>query len=97
MANKALLDAIASDFARDSTKESDGVWMTYGKRRYKIARAHRSNIAFQKGMEEAMRPFQWALERGNHEALQGASQVILQKVYAETILKEIQEHNDNDA
>lgn len=90
MANKALLDAISSDFARDIEKESKGAWMIYGKRRYRIARAHRNNVAFQKMMEEEMRPYQWALERGNADAIKDVAQAVLQKVYAETILLAIE-------
>lgn len=86
MANKALLDAIASDFARDTSKEVKGAWMIYGKRRYLIARAHRNNVAFQKMMEVEMRPYQWAIERGNLDALKDVTNTVLQKVYASTIL-----------
>lgn len=90
MANKALFDAIASDFARDSDKETKGSWMIYGKRRYLIARAHRSNVAFQKRMEEEMRPYQWAIDRGNFDAIKDVSNAIMQKVYAETVLLAIE-------
>lgn len=90
MANKALLDAISSDFARDSVKEQKGAWMIYGKRRYLISRAHRNNVAFQKMMEEEMRPYQWALERGNADAIKEVAQSVLQKVYAKTILLAIE-------
>lgn len=90
MANQALLDAIASDFARDPEKESKGAWMTFGKRRYLVARAHRSNVAFAKRMEEEMRPYQWAIERGNFEAMKDVSLAIMQKVYAETVLLAIE-------
>lgn len=91
MANKALLEAISSDFARDTAKEIKGAWMPYGKRRYLIARAHRNNVAFQKMMEEEMRPYQWALERGNADSIKEVAQSILQKVYATTILLAIEE------
>lgn len=91
MSNKALLDAVASDFARDSDKESKGVWMVFGKRRYLIARAHRNNVVWQRRMEEEMRPYQWAVERGNLEAIKDVMQAIMQKVYAETILLAIEE------
>lgn len=80
---------IVADFAKDTSKENDGVWMTYGRFEYLIARAHRDNTRFAKLMEEKMRPYQWAIDRGNTAALKGVAADMLKEVYAETVLKGI--------
>lgn len=80
---------IVADFEKDATKENEGVWLTFGRHEFLIARAHRDNVAFAKLMEERMRPYQWAIDRGNIAALKGVAKDILQQVYAETILKGI--------
>jgi hypothetical protein len=90
MANQSLLDVVTKDFARDASKEGKGAWMVYGKLRYLIARAHRNNVAFQKAMEEEMRPYQWAIERGSLDAIKEVTQHIMHKVYAETVLLAIE-------
>lgn len=83
------IDELAKDFAADPKKETDGVWMTYKRHEYLITRAHRNNVAFFKTMEQEMRPFQWALERGNIDAIKDAAGEALQRIYARTILRGI--------
>lgn len=80
---------IVEDFKKDSKKENEGVWMPFKRFEYKIARAHRDNVAFAKLMEERMRPFQWAIDRGNMTALKEVANDVLQVVYAATVLKGI--------
>lgn len=82
-------DEIVADFEKDAAKENSGVWMTYGRFQYQIARAHRDNTAFSKLMEVKMRPYQWAIDRGNMAALKDVAKDVMQEVYAETILKGI--------
>lgn len=82
-------DDIVADFKKDASKENTGTWMTYGRFQYQIARAHRDNTAFAKLTEEKMRPYQWAIDRGNMSALKGIALTIMQEIYAETILKSI--------
>jgi hypothetical protein len=84
-----LFADIAEDFAKDASKENDGVWMPYKRFEYRVARAHRDNTAFAKMMEERMRPYQWALNRGDMAALKDVANDVLQEVYAETVLKGI--------
>jgi hypothetical protein len=81
---------LLADFAKDPKKETEGVWMTHGRCRLRIARAHRNNVNFQKMMEKEMRPYQWAIDRGNFAAIKDAAADVLQVVYAKTILLEIQ-------
>jgi hypothetical protein len=77
---------IVSDFKKDSTKENAGVWMTYGKHQFLVARSHRDNAKFFALMERELRPFQWAIDRGNFAAIKDAADEVMQKVYSETIL-----------
>src|SRR4051812_45588492 len=86
--NEAFAD-IAEDFAKDTAKENAGVWMPYKRFEYLVARAHRDNTAFQKLMEERMRPYQWHLNRGDMSALKDVANDVLQEVYSETVLKGI--------
>lgn len=86
--NPAFAD-IAADFAKDAGKENDGAWMTYKRFEYLVARAHRDNIAFAKMLEERMRPYQWAINRGDMSALKDVANDVLQEVYSETVLKGI--------
>jgi hypothetical protein len=88
---------IVADFAKDASKENGGVWMRYGRFEYLIARAHRDNTAFAKLMEEKMRPYQWAIDRGNIAALKGVAQEMLKQVYAETVLKGIRRADTGEA
>lgn len=80
------LAGIAEDFAKDAAKETGGVWMTYKRFQYRVARAHRNNAKFLALMELRMRPYQWAIERNNFQALRNVAQDVMQEVYAETIL-----------
>lgn len=80
---------ILEDFAKDRAKENEGVWMTYKRHQFLVARSHRDNTAFAKLMEERMRPFQWAIDRNNMQALKGVADDVVQAVYAETVLKGI--------
>jgi hypothetical protein len=89
MADLSKFGDLIEDFAKDSKKENDGVWMTYKRFQYLVARSHRDNTSFSKLMEERMRPFQWAIDRNNMQALKGVAEDIVQGVYAETILKGI--------
>lgn len=89
-------DEIVADFQKDAAKENSGVWMTYGKFQYRIARAHRDNTAHKKLMEEKMRPYQWAIDRGNTAALKGVALTVMQEVYAETILLGIRRVSGED-
>jgi hypothetical protein len=89
MTDKSYLDEIGTDFAKDSSKENDGVWITLGRFEYRIARAHRNNKRFLKQFEEKMRPYQWALDRGNVAALREVANDVLHIVYAESILRGI--------
>lgn len=84
---------LIEDFAKDSTKENQGVWMTYKRHQYLIARAHRDNVAFSKLFEQKMRPYQWAIDRGNSAALREVAKDVLQEVYAETVLKGIRKND----
>lgn len=77
---------IFKDFAKDSGKETNGVWMTYNKHEYLIARSHRNNVKFAKLMEELMRPYQWALRRDDWDAIKEVANDLMQVVYAKTIL-----------
>jgi hypothetical protein len=77
---------IVSEFKKDSTKENAGVWMTYGKHQFLVARSHRDNAKFFALMERELRPFQWAIDRGNFAAIKDAADEVMQKVYSETIL-----------
>jgi hypothetical protein len=88
---------IVADFAKDATKENGGVWMRYGRFEYLIARAHRDNTAFAKVMEEKMRPYQWAIDRGNVNAIKGVAQDMLKESYAETVLKGIRRADTKEA
>lgn len=81
-----LLADVVEDFAKDSEKENKGVWMPFKRFEYLVARAHRNNTKFLKTMEEKMRPYQWALDRGNMNALRDVANDVMQEVYAETIL-----------
>lgn len=83
---KSALQSVVEDFAKDSVKETKGVWMTYKRNEFLIARAHRNNKAFLALMEERMRPYQWAIDRGNFAALKEVAQDVMQAVYAETVL-----------
>lgn len=80
---------LIEDFAKDKAKENDGVWMTFKRHQFLIARSHRDNIAFVKLMEVRMRPYQWAIDRGNLAALKDVANDVMAEVYAETILKGI--------
>jgi hypothetical protein len=82
----AKFDDIVEDFAKDSKKENDGVWMTYKRHQFLIARAHRNNTKFLKTLEEKMRPFQWAIDRGNFGAIREAANEQMQVIYSETVL-----------
>jgi hypothetical protein len=82
-------DDLIEDFKKDSVKENEGVWMTFKRHQFLIARSHRDNKEFQKLMEERMRPYQFAIDRGNLSALKEVANEVLQGVYAETILKGI--------
>jgi hypothetical protein len=82
-------DDLIEDFKKDSVKENAGVWMTFKRHQFLIARSHRDNKEFQKLMEERMRPYQFAIDRGNLSALKEVANEVLQGVYAETILKGI--------
>lgn len=77
---------IYADFEKDSNKESNGVWTTYNKHEYLIARSHRNNVKFAKMMEELMRPYQWALRRDDWDAIKEVANDLMQVVYANTIL-----------
>jgi hypothetical protein len=77
---------VIGDFKKDSTKENSGVWMTYGRFQYLVARSHRDNAKFFALMEQEMRPYQWAIERGNFAAIREAADALMQVVYAKTIL-----------
>lgn len=94
---KDFLKDVVEDFAKDSDKERSGVWMTYKRFQYLVARAHRNNTKFMKLMEERMRPYQWALDRGNFDALREVANEVLQGVYAETILLGIRRVPAKDA
>jgi hypothetical protein len=63
--------------------------MPYKRFEYLVARAHRDNTAFAALMEERMRPYQWALNRGDMSALKDVANDVLQEVYSETVLKGI--------
>jgi hypothetical protein len=89
MAEAGKFDDLIADFAKDSVKENTGVWMTYKRFQYLVARSHRDNVAFLKVMEERMRPYQWAIDRGNLAALKDVANDVMQGVYAETVLKGI--------
>lgn len=80
---------LIEDFAKDAEKENNGVWMTFKRHQFLVARSHRDNVAFLKLMEVRMRPYQWALDRGNLAALKDVANDVMQGVYAETILKGI--------
>lgn len=82
-------DDLIEDFKKDSNKENNGVWMTFKRHQFLVARSHRDNKEFQKLMEERMRPYQFAIDRGNLSALKEVANEVLQGVYAETILKGI--------
>lgn len=82
-------DDLVEDFKKDSAKENNGVWMTFKRHQFLVARSHRDNKEFQKLMEERMRPYQFAIDRGNLSALKEVANEVLQAVYAETILKGI--------
>lgn len=86
MTDKAYLSEIGDDFAKDSDKESKGVWVPYKRFEYRVARAHRNNKQFLKLFEQRMRPYQWALDRGNVAALKDVANDVMQAVYAEAIL-----------
>jgi hypothetical protein len=77
---------IVSDFAKDNEKETKGVWMTFGRHEFRIARAHRNNTKFLKIMEQEMRPYQWAIDRGNFEAIRVQADEVMRTVYSKTIL-----------
>jgi hypothetical protein len=77
---------IVSDFKKDTTKENDGVWMNYGQHQFLVARSHRDNAKFFALMEQELRPYQWAIDRGQFAAIKVAADAVMQKVYAETIL-----------
>lgn len=81
-----VLSELTEDFAKDQGKENNGVWMTYKRFKYLIARAHRNNVAFQKEMEFQLRPYQWAIDRQNMAALRNLADTMLREVYAKTIL-----------
>lgn len=83
---KDFLSEVVDDFAKDKSLENEGVWMLYKRFEYRIARAHRNNTQFQKVMEEKMRPYQWALDRGNLNALKDVANAAMQEVYAESVL-----------
>lgn len=83
--------ALIEDFKKDEKKESDGVWMPYRRHEFLIARAHRDNKSFLKLMEERMRPYQWAIDRGDFSALKDVATGVMQGVYSETILKGIRD------
>ena len=85
VAEGKFADLIA-DFEKDKRKENDGVWMTYKRHQFLIARAHRNNTKFFKTLEERMRPFQWAIDRGNFAAIREAANEQMQIIYAETVL-----------
>src|SRR3974390_1791979 len=78
---------LIADFEKDSKKENDGTWMTYKHFQYLVARSHRNNVAFFKLMEKELRPYQWAIDRGNFAAIKEVANEAVQKVYAETILR----------
>src|ERR1035437_1928012 len=89
MAEAGKFDDLIADFAKDSVKENTGVWMTYKRFQYLVARSDRDNVAFLKVMEERMRPYQWEIDRANLAALQEVANDVMQGVYAETVLKGI--------
>jgi len=80
------MQGVVDDFEKDSSKENKGVQMTYRNHRYLVARAHRNNVGFLKLMETEMRPYQWAIDRGNFAAIKGVALEIMYGVYAKTIL-----------
>lgn len=77
---------IIGDFKKDSVKETKGVWMTYKRCQYLVARAHRNNVEFLKTMETNMRPYQWAIDRNNFAAIKDVAEAAIQVVYAQTVL-----------
>lgn len=77
---------IVGDFKKDADKEQKGVWMTYKRHQYLVARSHRNNAKFFKMMEERMRPYQWAIDRSNFGAIKDVAELLMQAVYSETIL-----------
>lgn len=79
-------DDVVADFAKDPKKEVEGVWMTYGRHKFLIARAHRNNVGFLKLLERELRPYQWALDRGNLTAIKDAFADVLQVIYSKVIL-----------
>lgn len=89
-----LLKGVIEDFAKDSKKETDGVYMPYKRHRFLIARAHRNNPKFLAMMEAEMRPYQWMIDRNNmKDAIKAMGDVVLKKVYAHTILLGISDLN----
>lgn len=82
----ARFDDVIADFAKDPAKENEGVWMNYGRHQFLISRAHRNNARFLKLLEQEMRPYQWALDRGNLSAIKDAFADVLQTVYSKTVL-----------
>lgn len=88
-ANLEKFGDLVEDFAKDTKKENEGVWMTYKRFQYLVSRSHRDNVKFAKLMEEKMRPYQWAVDRGNLAAIKDVANDVMQEVYAEAILKAI--------
>jgi hypothetical protein len=82
-------DELVEDFAKDPKKETDGAWMTFGRHEFLVARSHRNNVTFLKLMEKEMRPYQWAIDRGNFGAIKDAANDVMKVVYAATVLKGI--------
>lgn len=80
---------LIEDFAKDPKKESEGVWMAFGRHQFQVARAHRNNVAFMKMMEQELRPYQWAIERNDWDAIKEVAAEALKKVYSKTILRGI--------
>lgn len=84
----SVLDLVSADFARDKAKENKGVWLPYGRLEYLIARGHRSNAKFSTDMEVTMRPYQWAIRRGEKaiESVASAINEALHDTYSRNVV-----------
>lgn len=72
-------------YKTDYQKEIDGTWVEFDGFKVKIARAGGSNQAYLKALERETKPYRRAIQNGSI-SLEIADKIV-QKVYAETVVK----------
>lgn len=73
-------------FGKDEKKEIDGVWFSYGKNKFLIARACTTNVKFRKLVDSELKPFRALLRADNFEPIKDVLPEVFKDVYAQSIL-----------